>query len=56
MTVAAQSPVRLNFVGRGDQGLYAEAAAAIDVFRPSLTINVKTVVSGTDSSWRSCHV
>ncbi len=41
MTVAAQSPVRLNFVGRGDQSLYAEAAVAIDVFRPSLTINVK---------------
>ena len=41
MTVVAQSSVRLPFQARGDGGLYAEQTAAIDVFRPSLSIQVR---------------
>jgi hypothetical protein len=33
--------VRLPFQARGDGGLYAEQSAAIDVFRPSLSIQVR---------------
>jgi hypothetical protein len=41
MTVAAQSPIRLQFQGRADNGLYAESGVAIDVYRPSLSIQVR---------------
>lgn len=41
MTLAAQSPVRLQFQGRADGGLYAEATVPVDVFRPSLSIQVR---------------
>jgi len=41
MTITAQSSVRLNFQARGDSGLYAEDTVAVDVFRPSLAINVR---------------
>lgn len=41
MTVAAQSSIRLPFQARGDGSLYAEDTVAIDVFRPSLSIQVR---------------
>src|SRR5690606_12879070 len=41
MSVAAQASIRLNFQARGDSGLYAEDTVAIDVFRPSLQVNVR---------------
>ena len=41
MTVAAQSSIRLPFQARGDGSLYAEDTVAIDVFRPSLAIQVR---------------
>ncbi len=41
MMIAAQSPIRLPFQGRADSGLYAEDTVAIDVYRPSLAIQVR---------------
>jgi len=41
LTVAAQSSIRLQFQGRADSGLYAETSVPIDVFRPSLSIQVR---------------
>lgn len=45
MSVAAQASIRLNFQARGDSGLYAEDTVAIDVFRPSLQVNVRPATS-----------
>ena len=41
MSIAAQSPIRLNFEGRGDNGLAAGSTVDINVFRPSLSVQVR---------------
>ncbi len=41
MTMVSQAPIRLQFQARGSDNLYAEDAVAIDVFRPSLSIQVR---------------
>ncbi|MGV3485231.1 MAG: DUF7507 domain-containing protein [Planctomycetaceae bacterium] len=48
MTVVAQSSVRLPFQARADNGLYAEATVAVDVFRPSLSLQIRP--SNSDAS------
>jgi len=48
MSIAAQSPIRLNFEGRGDNGLVAGSSVNINVFRPSLAIQVRPAMN--DSS------
>jgi len=41
LTVAAQSPIRLQFQARGDASLYSEGTVAVDIFRPALAVAVR---------------
>jgi len=41
MSVSSRSTIRLNFQARGDGGLFAEDTVAIDVFQPSLGLDVR---------------
>lgn len=47
MTLAAQSPLRLQFEARADGGLYAEDTVAMDVFQPSLSLDVSVAEEQT---------